>query len=100
MPQRVVAPSASPAGTACTWPTGGPPSAATPRRWPSVIRPITYSPGTDPVWPQRVGVDNLLAPALERRENSMAFVCSATWTARPGKEDVVRGALAELAPAS
>jgi len=30
----------------------------------------------------------------------MAFVCSATWTAQPGKEDVVRDALAELAPAS
>lgn len=30
----------------------------------------------------------------------MAFVCSATWTAQPGKEDVVRSALAELAPAS
>jgi quinol monooxygenase YgiN len=30
----------------------------------------------------------------------MAFVCSATWTAQPGKEDVVREALVELAPAS
>ena len=30
----------------------------------------------------------------------MAFVCSATWTAQPGKEDVVRDALVELAPAS
>ncbi len=30
----------------------------------------------------------------------MAFVCSATWTAQPGKEDVVRDALTELAPAS
>ena len=30
----------------------------------------------------------------------MAFVCSATWTAEPGKEDVVRSALVELAPAS
>ena len=30
----------------------------------------------------------------------MAFVCSATWTAQPGKEDIVRAALAELAPAS
>ena len=30
----------------------------------------------------------------------MAFVCSATWTAQPGKEDVVRDALVGLAPAS
>ena len=30
----------------------------------------------------------------------MPFVCSAAWTAQPGKEDVVRDALAELAPAS
>lgn len=30
----------------------------------------------------------------------MAFVCSATWTAQPGKEHVVRDALVELAPAS
>ena len=30
----------------------------------------------------------------------MAFVCSATWTAQPGKEDVVREALDVLAPAS
>jgi len=30
----------------------------------------------------------------------MAFVCSATWTAEPGREDVVRDALVELAPAS
>jgi quinol monooxygenase YgiN len=30
----------------------------------------------------------------------MAFVCSATWTAQPGKEDVVREALTALAPAS
>ena len=30
----------------------------------------------------------------------MAFVCSATWTAQPGMEDVVRDALVELAPAS
>ena len=30
----------------------------------------------------------------------MAFVCSATWTAQPGTEDVVREALAVLAPAS
>ncbi|NEK56774.1 antibiotic biosynthesis monooxygenase [Geodermatophilus sabuli] len=30
----------------------------------------------------------------------MAFVCSATWTAQPGKEDVVREALTVLAPAS
>jgi len=30
----------------------------------------------------------------------MAFVCSATWTAQPGKEDVVRDALTHLAPAS
>jgi quinol monooxygenase YgiN len=32
--------------------------------------------------------------------SDMAFVCSATWTAQPGTEDVVRGALARLAPAS
>lgn len=30
----------------------------------------------------------------------MAFVCSATWTAQPGKENVVREALTVLAPAS
>ena len=30
----------------------------------------------------------------------MAFVCSATWTAQPGQEGVVRDALVELAPAS
>ncbi|MET9971090.1 antibiotic biosynthesis monooxygenase [Streptomyces sp. NPDC006356] len=30
----------------------------------------------------------------------MAFVCSATWTAEPGKEEIVRAALASLAPAS
>ena len=30
----------------------------------------------------------------------MAFVCSATWTAQPGSEDVVRDALTHLAPAS
>jgi quinol monooxygenase YgiN len=30
----------------------------------------------------------------------MAFVCSAAWTAQPGKEDVVREALTVLAPAS
>jgi quinol monooxygenase YgiN len=30
----------------------------------------------------------------------MAFVCSATWTAKPGKEDVVREALTALAPAT
>ncbi|MGY1812616.1 putative quinol monooxygenase [Blastococcus sp. SYSU D00820] len=30
----------------------------------------------------------------------MAFVCSATWTAQPGKEGVVREALTHLAPAS
>ena len=30
----------------------------------------------------------------------MAFVCSATWTAQPGTEDVVREALHVLAPAS
>ena len=30
----------------------------------------------------------------------MAFICSATWTAQPGKEDVVREALTALAPAS
>ena len=30
----------------------------------------------------------------------MSFVCSATWTAQPGNEDVVRDALVELAPAS
>ena len=30
----------------------------------------------------------------------MAFACSATWTAQPGKEDLVRAALVELAPAS
>ena len=30
----------------------------------------------------------------------MAFVCSATWTAQPGQEDVVRDALTHLAPAS
>ena len=31
---------------------------------------------------------------------TMPFVCSATWTAQPGSEDVVRAALTELAPAS
>jgi quinol monooxygenase YgiN len=31
---------------------------------------------------------------------TMAFVCSATWIARPGQEDTVRSALAELSPAS
>ena len=30
----------------------------------------------------------------------MPFVCSATWTVQPGKEDVVRDALSRLAPAS
>lgn len=30
----------------------------------------------------------------------MSFVCSATWTALPGKEGVVHDALVELAPAS
>lgn len=30
----------------------------------------------------------------------MAFVCFATWTAQPGKEDIVREALHELAPTS
>lgn len=30
----------------------------------------------------------------------MAFVCSATWTAQPGKEDLVREALRNLAPTS
>jgi quinol monooxygenase YgiN len=30
----------------------------------------------------------------------MAFVCSATWTAQPGNEDVVHDALVALAPAS
>lgn len=30
----------------------------------------------------------------------MAFVCSATWTARPGQEGVVRDALTALGPAS
>jgi quinol monooxygenase YgiN len=30
----------------------------------------------------------------------MAFVCSATWTAKPGEEETVRSALAELSPAS
>lgn len=30
----------------------------------------------------------------------MAFVCSATWTAKPGEEDTVRDALEKLSPAS
>ncbi|WP_040167893.1 putative quinol monooxygenase [Microbacterium gorillae] len=30
----------------------------------------------------------------------MAFICSATWTANPGQEDVVRDALENLSPAS
>jgi quinol monooxygenase YgiN len=30
----------------------------------------------------------------------MAFVCSATWTAKPGEEETVRTALAQLSPAS
>ena len=30
----------------------------------------------------------------------MAYVVAATWTARPGKEDVVRDAIAKLTPAS
>ncbi|WIW67347.1 putative quinol monooxygenase [Kocuria sp. ChxB] len=30
----------------------------------------------------------------------MAFVCSATWTAKPGEEATVRASLAELSPAS
>jgi quinol monooxygenase YgiN len=30
----------------------------------------------------------------------MAYVVCATWTAQPGKEDVVRDAIAKLAPAS
>ncbi|MFF4117685.1 putative quinol monooxygenase [Streptomyces sp. NPDC001714] len=30
----------------------------------------------------------------------MAIAVSAAWTAHPGKEDVVRGALAQLAPAT
>jgi len=30
----------------------------------------------------------------------MAFVCSATWTAKPGEEETVRDALAQLSPAS
>lgn len=30
----------------------------------------------------------------------MAFVCSATWTAKPGEEDAVREALSNLSPAS
>ncbi|MGO4689834.1 putative quinol monooxygenase [Glaciibacter sp. 2TAF33] len=30
----------------------------------------------------------------------MALVCIATWTAKPGSEDIVRGALAELTPAT
>jgi len=30
----------------------------------------------------------------------MAFVCSATWTAKPGEEETVRAALAQLSPAS
>lgn len=28
----------------------------------------------------------------------MAFVCSATWTAKPGEEDTVRDALSHLSP--
>ncbi|HAG62837.1 MAG TPA: antibiotic biosynthesis monooxygenase [Kocuria sp.] len=30
----------------------------------------------------------------------MAFVCSATWTAKPGEEDTVRDALSHLSPAA
>ncbi|MGN8027653.1 putative quinol monooxygenase [Microbacterium sp. 22242] len=30
----------------------------------------------------------------------MAFVCSATWTAKPGEEETVRSALEKLSPAS
>lgn len=30
----------------------------------------------------------------------MAFVCSATWTAKPGEEETVRDALEKLSPAS
>ena len=30
----------------------------------------------------------------------MAFVCSATWTAQPGRESIVRDALAQLSPAT
>lgn len=30
----------------------------------------------------------------------MAFVCSATWTAKPGSEEIVLGALSNLSPAS
>lgn len=30
----------------------------------------------------------------------MAFVCSATWTAKPGEEETVRAALEKLSPAS
>ncbi|MDO4918048.1 putative quinol monooxygenase [Kocuria sp.] len=30
----------------------------------------------------------------------MAFVCSATWTAKPGEEETVRDALAQLSPAA
>ena len=30
----------------------------------------------------------------------MAFVCNAIWTAKPGREGIVRDALAQLSPAS
>src|SRR6478609_11256291 len=37
---------------------------------------------------------------VNERNTPMAFVCSATWIAKPGEEETVRDALEKLSPAS
>jgi quinol monooxygenase YgiN len=48
-----------------------------------------------------VGVaDRSLAGTPIERHHTMAFVCSATWIAKPGRESIVHEALRNLSPAS